>query len=211
MPPQTMPPQTVPPQTAPTHAGPGHSRPGQDVMRAAKAPVGRGSLPLVAGLVALGLVALGALAVHDALAVSGAVDRDPVTTGVLDALDGLAHDAPVVLGVGIVAAVLGLLLLPVALGRRPRTSVDLDAATGVHLLTGDLERVVAGAVEGTDSVTDVSVRATRRKVAVHVTSLAPRAQRDEVVRRTRERVDPVLAALASPPRTSVTVRHEELR
>lgn len=180
----------------------------KQALRAAKAPVGTGSAPLVAQLLALVLVALGAVAVQSALSAWGVVRQASWVESASTALDGTRYDDPLVLVVGVVLAVVGLLLLPVVVARRPRTSVDLEAETGVHLRTRDLARIVAEAVEGTDAVTDVDVRATRRKVAVRVTTLALKDRRDEIRLAARGRAEPVLRALASPPRLSVSVKHE---
>jgi hypothetical protein len=180
----------------------------QHALRAAKAPVGTGSAPLVAQLIALALVALGAVGVQGALADWGVIRQESWLAAAVRSLDGTRYDAPLVLVVGIVLAVVGLLLLPVVVMRRPRTSVDLDAETGVHLRTRDLARIVSDAVEGTDAVTDVDVKATRRKVKVRVTTLALKDRRDEIKDAARERVEPVLSALDSPPRLTVSVKHE---
>lgn len=180
----------------------------QQSLRAAKAPVGVGSAPLVAQLIALGLVVLGAVGVQAALSAWGLVGQGSWVEGLLESLDGTQYDEPLVLVAGILLALAGLLLAPVVVLRRPRTSVDLDAETGVHLRTRDLSRVLADAVEGTDAVTDVSVKASRRRVRVRVTTLALRDRSDEIRSATQERVEPVLAALSSPPRLTVSVKHE---
>ncbi|KQT91527.1 hypothetical protein ASG49_10920 [Marmoricola sp. Leaf446] len=182
--------------------------PADDALRASKPPVGVGASPLVAQLVALGLIALGAVGVQALLSSTGAISQAPWTTSAVDAVDGTASDTPVVLVVAVVAILLGLLVLPIAFKRRPRKAIELDATTGVRLRTGDLSRVAKAAVEGTDGVTDVDVRASRRKLRVVATSVAAK-DRDAAIRSDIEsRLQPTLRALQHGPRLSVSVRNE---
>lgn len=181
---------------------------GRDAMRAARAPVGVGSAPLVAQLLALALVALGAVGIQEALVRTGAWKTSSWTSAVVDSVDGLRYDDPIVLVLSIVLALLGLVLLPLGFKRRPRTSVALDAATGVHLRTRDLARIAASAVEGADAVTDVAVKAGRRTLKVRATTVASRDRQDEIAQDVRNRLTSSLDALERAPRLKVSVKNE---
>ncbi|SDS50325.1 hypothetical protein SAMN04488570_2023 [Nocardioides scoriae] len=202
-------------QSATQSGGPGQSgtepaaRPGADgAMQAAKPPVGVGASPLVAQLVALALIALGVVGIQALLSTTGAIAQAPWITSALDAVDGTASDAPVVLVVAVVAIVLGLLVLPIAFKRRPRKSLELAAHTGVRLRTRDLARIASTAVEGADGVTDVKVTATRRKLRVVATSVAAKDRNGAVVDDIGRRLAPTLEALESRPKLAVSVRNE---
>lgn len=186
------------------HAGP------ESAMKPAKAPVGAGSAPLVAQLIALALVALGVVGVQEALVRTGAISSSSWTSAVVPALDGIRYDDPVVLVVAVVLALVGLLVLPMALLRRPRKAVALEAGTGVYLRTRDLARVAGAAVEGADAVTDVHVKAGRRTLKVRATTVAARDRNDEITADLRDRLASSLGALERTPRVKVSVRNEGL-
>jgi len=180
------------------------------VLRAAKAPVGVGSAPLVAQLLALLLIALGVVGVQEALVRTGAVQGSSWTRAVVRSVDGTRWTDPLVLAVGVVAVVLGMLLLPVGLLRRPRRSVALQAETGVHLRTKDLATIATSAVEGADAVTDVRVDASSRSLKVRATTVAANDRNVEIARGLEERLAASLDALEHTPRTKVYIRNEEL-
>ena len=180
------------------------------VLKAAKAPVGVGSAPLVAQLLALVLVVLGVVLVREALVLAGAVAGSAWTTSIIDSVDGTRLTDPLVLVAGIVLAVVGLLLLPVGLLRRPRRSVALEAQTGVYLRTKDLAKVAKSAVEGADAVTDVAVEASRRALKVRASTVAGKDRNDEIARDVRERLASSLEAVEHTPRARVSVRNEDL-
>lgn len=190
--------------TTPTHdaaSGP---------LRAGKAPVGTGASPLVAQLFALALIALAAVAVQHLLVLSGAANGISWLATTVESADGIAGDSPVVLIVGIAAVVLGLLLLPIALKPRPRKGIPLATTTGAHLRRQDLRRIVESAVEGTDAVTDVDVKVTRRRIRVVATSVATKDRDAETKAAIEERLVSVTDALERRPTVSITVRHDEI-
>lgn len=185
---------TTPPTTSPDQALP----PG-------KPPVGTGSAPLVGLLLAVALVGLGVVGVQTLLAALDAVAGPGWVERVVDTADGTAGDSSAVLVVGAAAVVLGLLLLPVALRRRPRRGLALRAGTGVDLRPRDVARVLASTLEDADAVTDLAVRATRRRVRVDATTVATRERTAAVTADLEERAAPALQALAHPPRLTVRV------
>lgn len=181
----------------------------KDAMAAARPPVGTGSSPLVAQLIALALIGLGILGIQEALVRTSAITSSSWTSAVVDAVDGLTT-ATWVLIVGAVLAVLGLLLLPIVFKRRPRKTVSLSASTGVYLRTRDLGRIAEGAIAGIDTVTDVSVKASRKKVRVTATTVAGTDRNADIADDVRARLAPCLGALEYPPRIKVSVTNEGL-
>ncbi|WP_051706148.1 DUF6286 domain-containing protein [Nocardioides aequoreus] len=177
-----------------------------DAVAPAKPPVGVGATPLVAQLLALGLVALGVVGVQDLLARTGLIAQAPWTDTAVSQVDGLASDSVWVLVGGIVAALLGLVVLATALRRRPRKTLELDAQTGVRLRTRDLPRLLQGTVETVDGVTDVDVRASRRSVRVVATTVVRDERRREVATELEERIAPTLRAPHRAPRPRIKLK-----
>lgn len=173
---------------------------------AAKPPVGVGASPLVAQLLALALVGLGVVGVQDLLARTGAISQGPWVDSTLQSLDGLTSGSPWVLVGGIVAMVLGLLLLPIVFRRRPRKTLELRAETGVRLRTQDLPRLVRSSLESVDGVTDVQVSATRRTVKVTAATVVRDERRQQVVTDLGEQLAPTLEALEKAPRTRIKLK-----
>lgn len=177
---------------------------------AAKPPVGTGAAPAVGLLVALALVAVGAVGVQEALVRSGVLSQASWTSSALARLDGV-HVRDWMLPLFLVLVLLGLALLATALRRRPRTALTLEADTGVYLRTGDLARIARTALEGTSGITEVSCRASRRRLRVAVTTLATHDDGDHLATEVREHLDRVLAPLARAPRIVVDVHREGAR
>ncbi len=178
-------------------------------MTAARQPVGTGSAPLFGLLLALGLIALGAVCVQEALVRSGATNGTSWTTGLLVRLNGVrASDwMPVVF---IAAVLVGVLLIPVVFNRRPRKAVVVRANTGVYLRIRDLARVAESLIEGTDGVTDVDATAKRTRLKVTVTTVEPEEHNGVLSETVRERLSPCLEPLARAPKVRVNIRNKDL-
>lgn len=173
---------------------------------AAKPPVGVGASPLVAQLLAVGLVALGVVGVQDLLARTGVLAQEPWLDTALGAVDGVTSDSPWVLVGGVAAAVVGLVLLPVPFRRRPRKALELRATTGVRLRTQDLSRLVRGSLEAVDGVTDVEVHSSGRSLKVTAATVVSDERRAQVARELREQLEPTLEALQKAPRPRIKVK-----
>lgn len=189
---------------APTATDPATTDPA--AMGAAKAPLGTGATPLVAQLVALGLVALGVVGLQDVLARTDLVTQQPWLDTTVAALDGTRSGSAWVLVGGLVAVLLGLVLLATALRRRPRRSLELRAATGVRLRTSGLAKLVRHRLASVDGVTEVDVRARRRRLRVVATGVVRDQRRDAVVAELERRLEPTLHALENPPRIRVKLQ-----
>ncbi len=176
-------------------------------MTPARPPVGVGASPLVAQLLAFGLVAAGVVGVQEAVSRVGLVGGPSWVSSAASALDGRARP-PWLLLAAVVLAVVGLLLLAVALKRRPRKSLTLQARTGVYLRTGDLAKLVSERLDGLDAASDTAVDVSRRKIQVRVTSIAPQDHNETATSEIHERLAPCLAAIESPPRVKVAIKNE---
>jgi len=177
------------------------------VMRAARPPVGTGRSPWVAQLAALAMILLGAVGIQEALSRTGIISRPSWIDESLTAVDGVRSDAPWIVAVAVLVALAGLLLLPMALTRRPRKALTLRAGTGVYLRTGDLARIAESVLQGAEAVTATSVRAKRRRLVVTASTVAARDRNSAIVRDVRSRLGPTLDALEKAPRVKVTVKN----
>lgn len=158
----------------------------------------------VAVLLALGLVALAVVGIHDLAAARGWSDGAPWVPDLVDRLDGLTASAAVV-ALSVAAAVVGLLLVLVALAPARRTHLPVDGDHDVWVspaAVGALARAAADRAPGVISAE--TTRTTRRRVTVEVVT-----QRDEteVTAGVRAAVDGSLVGLT---RTRVGVRTTEL-
>lgn len=188
----------------------GTSQPAPDTaLKAARPPVGTGSSPLIGLLLALGLMALGVVGIQEALVRSEAISDTSWTSTALTRADGV-RSATWMLVAFIALIVVGVLLLLVALRRRPRKTLTLTANTGVYLRTRDLSRIVESRLDGTDSITHASARTTRKKLRITVTTVDAAAQNSQLETRVVELIRPTLDALDKAPKTAVTVRNEDL-
>lgn len=180
------------------------------VMRAARPPVGAGRSPWVAQLAALTMILLGVVGIQEALARTGIISQPPWIGEALTAVDGVRSDAPWIVVVAVLLVVAGLLLLPMALARRPRKALTLRAGTGVYLRTADLARIAESALQGTEAVTATSVRASRRSLLVVASTIAASDRNSAITQDVRSRLEPTLATLENAPRLKVSVQNEGL-
>lgn len=179
-----------------------------DALRAGKPPVGTGSSPLFAQLIALVFICLGVVGVQTLLVSLGVTAGTAWTSSVVDAGDAIKGTSMVVLVVGVLAIVLGLLLLPVVVRPRPRKGVALLANTGVHLRPRDLARIVESALDGTDAVTEVQARANRRSLRINATTVAGKDRNGEIKADINSRLSPTLSTLERAPRVKVTLHND---
>lgn len=170
-------------------------------------PVPRG--PARAGIIGLVLavllVALGVLLVHEGLSLLGWVDSGPVLDQALSR-SAVVEPGTVTTLVAVLAALLGLWLLLSAFRRGRRRGVELDTVTSVWMSHGDLDRLVTGTAEEVDGVLSARASVGRRRAVIHVDTTTPEV-RDEVASAVESR----LAALDARPRVVVedSPRHEK--
>ena len=169
---------------------------------AAKAPLRRGVITAVGVLLALGLLGLGVVALHDALVPAGVVAGPVWISSAINALDG-AEPASWMVPAGLVMVLLGLWALAIALRPRPSTGVALAARTGVYLRPQDVARIARAAADDVDGVTAAKASATRRTVTVLVTVRG--AESAQVATDVETTVAETLRALAAAPQVRVKV------
>ncbi len=133
----------------------------------ARVPTGPAAAAVVGVVLALALIGAGVVAIRDALMKAGAVSGSPLLPRAARWLAGLAPTG-LVLGLSIASLVLGLVLLVLALRRRSRPDLALDAATPIHVRAGDIARVAAAAADEVDGVQSATATATRSRVRVVV-------------------------------------------
>ncbi len=178
-------------------------------MSAARPRVGTGTAPVFGLLMALLLIGLGVVGIQEGLVRSGAIGAGSWTSAALGAGDGI-EAVNWMVPVFVVLVVLGLLVLPVVVMRRPRKTVTLAARTGVYLRTADLARITDSLVHGADGVIDVHSSATQRQIHVRATTTSAGTTKQVVGGDIEARLAPSLAALEHPPRIKVDLRNEEL-
>lgn len=169
---------------------------------AAKTPVGAGGAAVVGLILAVLLIVVGVVAVHDAFAAGGVVGGTPWIDGVAGALDGVTP-AVWVVPVGVVLVLVGLWLLLTALRPRPRAAITLHAKTGVFLRPRDVATLARSAAQDVDGVTSAKVTATTRKITV-----AARTTTGGLEQHIAQAVTTRLGALAKTPTVRVTLKSE---
>lgn len=171
---------------------------------AARPPLGTPGVALLGPLLALVVIALGVAGVHDGLGYAGALAGRPWLARLSDHLGVTSPDRGVVAW-GIVSALLGLVLLSIALGRRPRPAHQVSGPIPLFLTDRDVALLASTAARDVDGVIEVGARATGRWVTLHVTSTAngPDPTIDDAV---TAAVTGGLAPLQRPPRVRVAVK-----
>ena len=170
---------------------------------AAKTPVRSGGLAVLGVLWALVLVALGLVALHDALTAAGVFDTPAWITVALDAAADLAPSVAMLVAATAIG-LLGLLLAFLALRPRRTRGVAVGAEAGTFLRHRHLSRLIQSRVEAVDGVSSANVSSKPRQLrvrAVGVVGVDEAALRSRVEARVREEV----AALERLPRLNVSV------
>jgi hypothetical protein len=169
-------------------------------MPPASLPTRSGAIGVVGPVLATLLLAVGVVLVRDALVAGGVLAGTGLVPAGLAALDGL-RPGPWFLVGGIVAALLGVWLLAVALGRRVRSRATVASRTGIYLGVGDVARLAIAAAEDVGGVISASTVATRRRVTTTIRTTGDAGIADAV----RQAVADRLTILAPVPRVTVAV------
>lgn len=169
---------------------------------AARAPLGTPAVAVLGPLFALGVVALGVAGVHDGLGYAGVLGGRPWLARLSDHLGVTSPDRGVVAW-GVVAALVGLVLLSFALGRRPRPPHRVTGPVPLFLTDRDVALLASTAAHDVDGVLTVAASATRRSVVLRLTTTAngPDQTIDDAV---TSAVTARLAPIREPPRVRVT-------
>lgn len=128
-------------------------------------PVAAPAAGYVGALIALLMLAIGAVALRDAAVHFGWLRGTAWTDTAVSGLDGLAYQ-PWMLFAGIVAIVIGLWCVSAALRPRRRTALAAPAKTSVWIGKADLARLASAAATSVPGVLDSRASASLRTVKV---------------------------------------------
>lgn len=157
---------TRPPDTAGGRPTEGTASPtGGRTLRAAPVPRRPAGVGIVGMILALVLLALGALAIYEAVVLLGWAGGEPPLTALLTDQAAVGRDTLVAV-LAALAVLLGLLLLWTALKPGRRRGARVEAATGVWLTWADVERLARTTAARQDGVLSARARASRRRVDV---------------------------------------------
>jgi hypothetical protein len=133
--------------------------------RAGRTPTAASAAGLLALLLALSLVGLGAVAVRDLLVALGQLGGEPWLPLLPEALDGLTASAAVA-GAGVALGVTGFLVVVAGLLPARRTHVAVAGDDGLWLTPGAVAALAASAADRAEGVVASDVRRAGRRRAV---------------------------------------------
>lgn len=162
----------------------------QPSRRRSRSPLAAPAVVWPALVLGLMLIGLGVVAAQDALSQWGVITQGSWLAAGIDGLDGLTAGSWAV-PVGAVLAVVGVILVAVALVPRRRTHLALEGPADLWLTPAAVETLARDAANGVPGIAELEVRASRSKVRV-------RAGADDPQR------------VASPLEQVVTARLEQL-
>lgn len=190
----------------PVTSADGDNRQGQQKPKplpAGKTPVGPGIVTAVGLTLAVMVVALGVVGVHDALVAAGATGGAPWIDSAVQPFNEVTP-AVWLVPVSLSLVLLGTWLLLTAVRPRPRKAIALRCQTGVFLRPRDVAKLARNAAQEVDGVTSARVTAGPRKVTVAVQATTTEGVRTKVTQAVATR----LGALATAPTVRVTVKTE---
>lgn len=172
---------------------------------AARAPLGAAKSAFVAAVLALVLIAIGALGIRDAAVAAGWLRGDLLLPNAFDGISEIGPQ-PWMVPAGLAVAVLGIVLAVVALLPRRPVAVALDADTAVYVGHGDVARVASAAALDVPGVLSATSTASSRRVVVRCRATG---SGDDVRALVADAVGDALAPLRHTPRIAVRVRQED--
>lgn len=172
------------------------------------APTRTAGARYVGAVIALLLVALGALLVRDAAVAFGWLRGSSWSSTALD-WAAAPKPASAFTATGAVAALLGIACVFAALKPRRKRAAALTADTAVFVDYTDIARIASAAAQSVPGVIDARSSAGARSVTVRCTVTGERD--DALRRRIAVAVDSQLAALQRTPRINIKVRAEDNR
>ncbi|MEH3143121.1 MAG: DUF6286 domain-containing protein [Mycobacterium kyogaense] len=181
--------------------------PHQLSVRAAPVPLAAAGASKVAVVLAILLAALGVVAVRDAVVGLGWASGSTWLPVAADAIDGFTPAGWLTIA-GVVAVLIGLLLIVLALKPRRRTAVAVTARTPMYLTVDGIAALAGAAARDIPGVVDARATSSRRRVVVRcrVTRDDGGAMRGSIT----DAVTRSVGALQSPPRVVVRTRTEEI-
>ncbi|MEO6880501.1 MAG: DUF6286 domain-containing protein [Mycobacteriaceae bacterium] len=159
----------------------------------------------VAVLLALGLFALGLVALLDALTATKVFASPHWVTDTARNLDGTTAQTWM-FPAGIAAAVVGLVLAFIAVKPRRKTGIEVRSSVAMWTRPGDVARLATNSARTEAHVLRASSTATARKVTVTVHTVDQDSS--ELTARVRSAVEARLAPLTTEPDVSVRAQNE---
>ena len=168
-----------------------------------KPPPGAGRLGTAGIVLSVATIAIGLVALRDALVSAGLMAGPSFFENRIKDLDGLEPQWWWV-AAGVVSVLAGLFLAGLGLLPRPRSGVELSAATGVSLDHRGVRRIATRAADDVDGVLRVRAHGKRRlTIALVTTGPDERIEQD-----VRAAVTEALSAVTSPPPLRIRARTE---
>lgn len=162
-------------------------------------PRGSAGLSLLGVVLAILVIGLGVVAIHDAAVAAGWLDGPAWVAEAAAWVGALTRSLATAL-LSLLALAVGLWLLAASLRPRPRSAVPLRAQSLVYVTSGDAARLAVQAADRVDGVLDARVSGSPKALTVRVQTTGSK----EVDQRVQGAVQRSLAAFEAPP--SVTVR-----
>lgn len=178
-------------------------RAGHVPARAAGPPRRAGLIGALSVLLALAVAGLGGALLREALVIGGVVEGSAWLSQASDALDGLAPSATIFVA-GMVAFLVGLVLVWIAVRRRSRTARRLAAATGAYLDRRSLVPLAEAHASRVAGVVSAHARIARGRLRLDV--LAATEAAHDVENAVAEVVRTQLDALDHPMRVQCSAR-----
>jgi hypothetical protein len=170
---------------------------------AARTPLAPAPASYTGALISLLLVAAGVVGIRDGLVAAGALRGSLWTTDTVNWIDGLRFDYWM-LPAGVVAIIVGVVLVLVALAPRRRTTTAMSGRTSVVISHRDVGRLAASVAQTVPGVTDARATSKRRTVTVIARTTGQDAA--AVKAAIAATVGDALGALSKPPKIVVRTR-----
>lgn len=171
----------------------------------ADAPLPRAPAPAayLGAALSLSVAALGVIGIRDGIVAAGWVGGSMWTANAVNWIDGLSF-APWMIPAGVIALLLGVVLVIMALAPRRTTAVPVAGQTSVVISHRDIARIAQSAARTVPGVIDANADSTRRTVTVRARTLG---QGDSTITSVvSQAVSASLAALATQPKIVVRIR-----
>ncbi len=190
------------PQAAPAAVKPTASLP---TGTQARTPVAAPAAAVIGVLLALVVIAVGAVALREMLLGANAIAGPDWVTATARWVDGL-QPATWLLPAGVGVVLVGLWWVWAAVKPRRRTEVALDGGAGVWMRAGDISRAAHATADSVAGTTTASARTSRRRVTVTITATQAEADglRGQVAEAVAERLAPLERTLSVKVKTTIT-------
>lgn len=171
-----------------------------------KPPLQSGSLRTMGLIWSVLFVAIGAIAIRDALVIKNVIGGTSWVAPALRKLDRL-QEGSWLLGVAAVAVVLALVVLVSSLRPRRRVDLPLESSDSVFLAPRAASTIALAHARQADGVLKASVKRSRKKLDVIATTTST----DPAIKvRVQEDVERSLAEVANKPKLKVRLRQQKV-